>query len=390
MNTTSRYWILCALSLLPASAMAGVVPPPPQDSNPIAQGALMGARTSAEYNQVANGSGAFAQGADNGSGRFVFPSSPNKTSGSPSPAFASLGHIPDAPKQPDIKGGRMPAPMPPLAPGSAPYTPPSQVTPPPLPASRSTVQQAASNDDGAMSDAPPHMSFKAATIGSVPVSTTDIRIQTGETYAVHVSGVTPNLFTTPFAHPKIMTDSDDYVKSFTHGSNIIVSVTPSFPEGVYITGRNPNDPVASITLIPKKIPARNYKLTFPGFVPAKAPRIADHSAYASVMVSLMRDAVLNRAPENYRQSRRIPDLMTPVPISWTGLDHWIGGRYQIESYRLTNNLHQKIDLVENEFYRKGILSVAFYPHHKLYPGESTRLYLVAKLPASHRGLGAVW
>jgi TraK protein. len=390
MKMTSRYWILCALSLLPASAVAGVLPPPPQNSNPEAQGALMGARTSAEYNQVANGSGAFAQGANNGSGRFALPASPDATSNAPSPAFASLGHVPGAPKQPDIQGGRMPAPMPPRAPGSAPYTPPSQVTPPPLSASRYAVQQAAMNNGGALSDAPPHMSFKAASVGSVPVSSMDIQVQTGKTYAVQVSGVTPNLFMTPFAHPKIMTDSTAYVKSFYHGSSIIVSVTPSFPEGVYITGRNPNDPVVSVTLIPKKVPARTYKLTIPGFVPAKAPRIADHNAYASVMVALMRDAVLNRVPENYRQSRRIADLSTPIPISWVGIDHWIGGRYQIESYRLTNNLHQKIDLVENEFYHKGILSVAFYPHHKLYPGESTRLYLVASLPASHRGLGAVW
>lgn len=384
--------ILLTLSLLPASALADMAPPPPQNAA-VSAGALMGARTQAEYNQIASesGSGAFAQGADNGSGRFVLPTSPGAQTGAPpSPAFASLGHIPNAPQKPVDTAGRMPAPMPPAAPGSVPYTPPAQVTPPPLSASPYTIHQAAMNTGAATSDMPPHMSFKQAEIGSIPVSTTEIRIQPGKTYAVHVSGVTPNLFETPFQHPKVLTDSHAYVKSFTHGSEIILSVTPSFPEGAYITGRNPHDPVASVTLIPGKTPAKLYRLDFPGFVPEKAPAIVDHGAYASVMANLMRDAVLHQVPENYRQSRKVPDLQTPIPISWTRQTRWVGGRYQILSYRLENNLHQKIHLVENEFYRKGVLGVAFYPHHTLYPGESTTLYLIASLPASHRGLGAVW
>ncbi len=385
-----RYWILCALTLWPATTLAGVMAPPPPTDTTLTQGASLGQQGATEYRQASLGSTAFAQGANNGSGRFVMPSSPDRTSDlQQSPAFASLGHIPTPPSQPDLTGGRMTAPMPPRAPGSAPYRPSATVTPPPVGASPHTIHSAAMNTYGA-SNIPPHMSFKAARIGSIPVSTTDIRILPGKTYAVEVSGVTPNLFVTPFAHPKVIAGSSQYAKPFKHGSDVIIGVTPSFPEGVYITGKNPNDPVASLTLIPKNTPAKNYKLNFPGFVPRRAPKIPDHSAYASVMVNLMRDAVLDQVPGNYRQSRRIPDLVSPTPLSWIGLSHWIGGRYQIVSYKLTDNVHQAVDLVENDFYQKGVLSVAFYPHHKLYPGESTQLYLVEMLPASHRGLGAVW
>ena len=385
-----RYGILCTLALWPVATLAGVMAPPPPTDTALTQGASLGQQGATEYQQASAGSAAFAQGANNGSGRFVMPSSPDRTSVlQQSPAFASLGHIPAAPSQPDLTGGRMPAPMPPSAPGSAPYMPPATVTPPPVGANPHTIRSAAMNTYGA-SNIPPHMSFKAARIGSIPVSTTDIRVDPGKTYAVIVSGVTPNLFVTPFAHPKIIAGSSQYAKPFKHGSDVIIGVTPSFPEGVYITGENPDDPVASLTLIPKNTPAKNYKLVFPGFVPRRAPKIPDRSAYASVMVSLMRDAVLHQVPENYRQSRRIPNLVSPTPLSWTGLSHWIGGRYQIVSYKLTDNVHQAVNLIENDFYQKGVLSVAFYPHHKLYPGESTQLYLVEALPASHRGLGAVW
>ncbi|MBU2766070.1 conjugal transfer protein TraK [Acidithiobacillus ferrivorans] len=385
-----RYWILCALALWPVTTLAGVMAPPPPTDSALTQGASLGQQGAAEYQQASAGSAAFAQGANNGSGRFVMPSSPDRTSNlQQSPAFASLGHIPAAPSQPELTGGRMPAPMPPSAPGSAPYMPTATVTPPPAGANPYTIHSAAMNTYGA-SNIPPHMSFKAARIGSIPVSTTDIRIVAGSTYAVPVSGVTPNLFATPFAHPRIIVGNKQYAQHFQHGSDAIISVTPSFPVGVYITGENSSDPVASLTLIPKNSPAKNYRLVFPGFVPKRAPRMPYHSAYASVMVNLIRDAVLDQVPDNYRQSRRIPDLVSPDPLSWSGLHHWIGGHYQIVSYKLTNHVHQAVDLAENDFYQKGVLSVAFYPHHKLYPGESTQLYLVEALPASHRGLGAVW
>ena len=389
---TRRYWILCAMTLWPVTTLAGVMAPPPpvENGGVIAQGANLGIQGNAEYDQARDGSAAFAQGANNGSGRFVMPSAPDRASVlQQSPAFASLGHIPAAPNQPDLTGGRMPAPMPPSAPGSAPYMPPATVTPPPAGANPYTIHSAAMNTYGA-SNVPPHMTFSAARIGSIPVSTTDIRILPGKTYAIDVSGVTPNLFVTPFAHPKVIAGSSQYAKPFKHGSDVIIGVTPSFPEGVYITGENPSDPVASLTLIPKNSPAKNYRLVFPGFVPRRAPKMPNHSAYASVMVDLLRDAVLNQVPEDYRQSRRIPPLATPGPVSWSALHRWIGNRYQIVSYRLANNITQAVSLTENDFYRKGVLSVALYPHHKLYPGEATTLYIVEAVPASHRGLGAVW
>lgn len=393
-----RLLIIAALAY-PAWAMADVPPPPgtvpPQTRSALDSGAVMGSQTQREFDQF-SGQGAFAQAADRDSGQYHLPSSPVDTHTPVSPAFASMGRIPDsAPPPPTSPNfGRapvattgnpatnLPANYPPQTPGS--------FVPPPTGAPTSQIHAAALNTSGYSYGAPPHMSFAKARADSVPVTGTTIRVSPGITYGVTVSGVAPNLFATPFNDPKLIVGDRTYARRFTHGHDIFIGATPSFPVGVYITGSNPEDPVVSLTLIPEKIPAKIYRLQFPGFVPHRAPVIPDRDAYASRMVDLMRDAVLDQIPGSYRASRRIPPLKAIIPLEWQAKSAWLGSNYEIVSYLITDHLHQPVTLAENSFYTKGVLAVSLYPHHKLYPGESTMLYLVETLPASKEGLGAIW
>ena len=388
-----RIWILAALAW-PAMSLANV--PPPPGSNPTNEaldaGAIMGKNTQAEFDQF-SGQNAFAQGAADTADRYNLPSSPLSHAPAAAP-FASIGSIPgdNVPPPPTSAAFDSTAPKPATPAGRMPssFPPSGGYVPPPAGAPASTIHAAAMNTEGFTYGAPPHMSFAKARADSVPVTGTRIRVVPGITYGVTVSGVAPNLFATPFAHPRLIVGNRSFARRFTHGHDIFIGATPSFPVGVYITGANPEDPVVSLTLIPAKIPARNYRLIFPGFVPHRAPIVPDRSSYTSRMVDLVRDAVLNEMPENYRSSRNIPPLAAVLPLSWTATANWVGYHYRIVQYRITNHLGNPVTLAENDLYTKGVLAVSLYPHHRLYPGESTTAYLVETLPPSKHGLGAVW
>lgn len=389
-----KFWIFAALAW-PALVWADVPPPPgttPTDTA-LDAGAVMGKQTQAEYDQF-SGQNAFASGAASASDRYDMPTSPLSHAPAAAP-FASMGTIPgdDTPPPPTSpnfdKVPQMPASNPAPMPANLPPEGSSYV-PPPAGAPASTIHAAALNTEGFAAGEPPHMSFAKARADSVPVTGTRIRVSQGVTYGVTVSGVAPNLFVTPFAHPRLIVGDRTFARRFTHGRDIFIGATPSFPVGVYITGKNPEDPVVSLTLIPAKIPARIYRLEFPGFVPHRAPITANRSSYAARMVDLMRDAVLDEMPDNYRNSRRIPPLGAAIPLQWKALHNWVGYHYRIVQYRITNNTISPITLAENDLYTKSVLAVSLYPHHRLYPGESTTAYLVETLPPSKHGLGDVW
>lgn len=389
--------VLAILATCPALAWAGVVPPPPGQNLPdsaVDAGAVMGQHTQAEYDRF-SGQKAFAQGANDGSGQFHLPTSPIRGAAPVSPAFKGVGRIPEeAPPPPTSTHFDQVSQQPsPAVPGQPPVAyPHNGYAPPPSGASPEQIHQAAMNINGYSIDSGmvPHMSFAQAKKDSTPVVGKTIRVQNGVTYGVRVSGVSPNLFITPFKDPQIIVGSTRYAKRIRHGRDLIISSTLSFPVGVYITGKNPHDPVVSLTLIPSKRPAKTYHLVIPGFVPAQAPTVPEHSAYSSQMVALMRDAVMKQVPEDYRQSHRIPPLAAAIPLSWAAQMRWVGNHHQIAEYRITNHLNQKVTLAENDFYSKGVLAVSLYPHHLLYPGESTKLFLIETLQPSKHGLGAIW
>lgn len=387
--------VLAVLATCPTLAWAGVVPPPPGQTPESAMdaGAVMGQHTQSRLNQF-SGQEAFAQGANNGSGQFHLPTSPIHGAAPVSPAFRGEGRIPEsAPPPPTSSHFNQASRGQPVIPGNPPATyPHNGYAPPPSGANPEQIHQAAMNVNGYSIDSGmvPHMSFAQAKKDSTPVVGKTIRVQNGVTYGVPVSGVSPNLFITPFRDPQIIVGSTRYAKRIRHGRDLIISSTLSFPVSVYITGKNPHDPVVSLTLIPSKRPAKTYHLVIPGFVPAQAPTAPEHSSHASQMVALMRDAVMKQVPEDYRQSHRIPPLAAAIPLSWSARMRWVGNHHQIVEYRITNHLKNKVTLTENDFYTKGVLAVSLYPHHLLYPGESTKLFLIETLPPSKHGLGAVW
>ena len=291
----------------------------------------------------------------------------------------SFGHTPAAVPATGYAGaGRLPAPL-----------PSGGFVPPPAGASPQMISGYANNMDG--EEEPPHMSMSAALKDGTMVRQQNIRVHSGKTYSIIVSGVAPNLIETPFRHPEMLVTNSKLATPIVHGQNLVVSTTPAFPVGVYVTGKNPHDPMISLTMIPKKIPPKNYRLIIPGFIPSVAPTVTNQgSGYAQRMVHLMRDAALKQVPENYRQSHK--RLALPGPggaFSWAWEFSWVGNRYRVTAYSLENTLGKPVNLMETNFYAPGVLSASIYPHHHLYPDEKTQVFVITKLTAAHGTLGGV-
>lgn len=348
----------------------------------------------------------FAAGAANGSGQFRLPQEPipNANAAGPSPAFKSLGTIPNAPTPPAMASTSYNAPPPPLPPSQSNARPGSPVPPPLTPAQEKQVNAAAGRlpammppanyspppSDAGDAGSPPHLTSKEAMSGTIPVESAEIRARPERTYTVTVSGLAPNVFVTPFANPRLITTQPNLIKTIPHGHDIIVALSPSASVGAYITGANPTDPVVAFAFVPKKIPPRNYRIVIPGFVDNRAPA-APNKGYGNKVVAVMRDAVLNEVPADWRESKRhIPAIPTPSYLGWSAKGKWIGNRWEILEYTLINHLDKPVTLVENDFYRKGVVAVAMYPKRTLYTGSKTRLFIIEHAPASRRGLGAIW
>lgn len=340
----------------------------------------------------------------------AFPTSPVPMP--PSPGFKNLGTIPAAPMGHAPTGTAMPVDtgMPPdslstahanATPGSvpaAPYNgtgrlpaafPSGHYVPPPSGASPQMISGYADNMDG-MAE-PPHMSRAEALKDGVLVRQQDIRVRSGKTYSIMVSGVAPNQIETPFRHPEMIVTNRKLATPIVHGQNLLVSTSPAFPVGVYVTGKNPHDPMISLTLIPEKTPPKNYRLIIPGFIPSVAPVMGDAgSGYAGKMVHLMRDAALRQVPQSFRQSHKV----RPLPgaggaLSWHWEFSWVGSRYRISAYSIENTLGRPVNLMETSFYEKNVVAASIYPNHHLYPGEATQVFVITQLTATHSGLGGV-
>jgi conjugal transfer pilus assembly protein TraK len=347
------------------------------------------------------GQNPFDSGAQAQSSAYGFPQEPvpGASTMPPSPAFSSLGTVPP-PQRPDIPTSPTSAPNPPAPPrfqtklrhpvppplpqknggqGRLPtYMPPAQaITPPPV-LGETTV-------------APPHLTAKQAEVGTQRVLSQTIEVHPNQTYSVTLSGLAPNVVETPFANPRLITTQPDLIKSIPHGHAIVLAIAPETPVGAYITGANPNDPLIAFSFIPKKVAPRNYRLEIPGFVDNRAPEAPAGKSYQERIVAVMRDAVSDRVPDGWMQTRRkLPILSAPVPLDISPVQMWTGNRWRLVEYRLTNQTTSNISLVENDFYQKGILAVSFYPYRKILPNGQTNVFILENAPESKRGLGAVW
>lgn len=200
-----------------------------------------------------------------------------------------------------------------------------------------------------------------------------IRITGDGTENALVSIKFPNRIATPFSHPRIIDASS--VTMQIDGSNIFASPKSQDPFAVFITGDEPGDPVVSLTLMPKDIPAQTIVLQLDAVAIAK--RSSKVESYTQQMVDLLRQVGGGRIPEGYSEGRMPSMVAKQEGLTIIPETRYSGSWLDIYRYKVENNQPIEIELSETQFYQNGVKAVAIMPNTILKNGESATVFVVA-------------
>lgn len=207
-----------------------------------------------------------------------------------------------------------------------------------------------------------------------------IRVQSDRNEIAYVSASMANRISTPFDSPRVIDTQD--VEYQTVGQSIyLLPKDAEKPVALYITGSNPNDPVVSLTLVPKAIPQQTIvlQLDAPLAKGAASPDIEPApvtDVYSERIRYLLRQVALNKVPEGFAEGA-LPTSAAVFPgVSVHPVSRYSGPAYDIYRYRIRGTGDQ-VELSEEAFYSEGVRAVAFFPTAVLRKGEETTIFVIA-------------
>lgn len=188
-----------------------------------------------------------------------------------------------------------------------------------------------------------------------------------------ISSKFPNRISTPYEHPRIIDEST--VTYTTDGSDIYLVDHVEKPLAIFIKG-DPDDPVASITLMPRDIPSQTIILQMDEKNATRAVREAKVDTYEQQVTDLLRTVVSGRVPEGFSEGRMASILGQKGDLSIIPEVRYSGAYLDIYRYRVENNGSQ-VELSESAFYQKGVRAASIFPRAVLKRGDNTWIYLIA-------------
>ena len=236
-------------------------------------------------------------------------------------------------------------------------------------------QAAASNSTSATSIGPQHISVKPGINELMPIAVGHL-----------------NRLVTPFEHPVVTTTSQ--ATTNTKGKIVYVATADETPVTLYITPGDNQDIALSLTLIPKRIPAReihldldkdSYQLLNQWQRTDSSSRSSNQQeqAYISQLKTLFRDLGLQKTPAGYslrepKPQEQIRCLQDPVQIK-TG--QVLEGQDRLILVGLAQNTGGEIlefDERSCATTQQDVLAVSVWPNVVLKPHEATELYVVIR------------
>lgn len=203
---------------------------------------------------------------------------------------------------------------------------------------------------------------------------------------VYISATHPSRIGTPFREPRLI--DNNVVQSTVMGQSIYV--TPRFtdrPLGVFVTGSGDNDPVISLTLVPRDIPPKTIVLQVEDTPsekiigdrqPTESLLIGESTPYVEHLKEILKEVALGNTPSGFAKGdsphavAKSGELLIRPDIRYSGA-HLDVFRYKIESF----SKNKTLELSETAFWQKGVRAVSIYPLVRLKPGESTYAFIVA-------------
>lgn len=235
-----------------------------------------------------------------------------------------------------------------------------------------------------------------------PMMANVVRVASHYNEVLYVSAGFPNRISTPFAAPKLIDNSE--VEWQVQGQSLYISPKSSEkPVGIFVTGAGTNDPVVSLTLIPRNIPAQTIILQMDEDLTSAAvssqPGESEASSYTDRLRGILRHVVIGKTPAGFSEGL--------LPVAVGRMDallvmpekRYSGQHLDVFKYRVENVGQTEIELAESSFYRDGVRAVSIYPVIKLQKGMSTSVFVLSDKAAlaeasagpvlAHGAIGAV-
>ena len=213
-----------------------------------------------------------------------------------------------------------------------------------------------------------------------PMMANVVRVSSHYNEVLYVSSGFPNRISTPFAAPKLIDNSE--VEWQVQGQSLYLSPkTAEKPVGIFVTGSGVNDPVVSLTLIPRNIPAQTLILQLDEDASAAASippgESEEASGYTDRLRGILRSVVMGKTPVGFSEGL--------LPVAVGRLDallvmpekRYSGQHLDVFKYRVENVGQEEIELAEPSFYRDGVRAVSIYPVIKLRKGMSTLVFVLS-------------
>lgn len=211
-----------------------------------------------------------------------------------------------------------------------------------------------------------------------------VRVSSDRNEIIYVSAEYPNRIATPYADPKVIDDDKAVVKAV--GQSIYVTPKSDAPITLFVSGPSPNDPVVSLTLVPKNLPSQTIILQLDeplAAVGAKPEEEApSDNVYTDRIRYVMRQIALGKTPEGFaegalpRAVARMDQLMVIPEVRYSG------SSYDVYRYRVENVSDVTVEMDEQDFASDGVRAVAIFPNAILDKGQSTSVFVMADKTAT--------
>ena len=208
-----------------------------------------------------------------------------------------------------------------------------------------------------------------------PISMTD-----GGVVTIYMSVNAPNRIEMPFGNP-LTHHRDTLQVDKSQGQNLYVywKNLPASEETMYIEPMDGRGPVLGLDIVPKDIPAQTYIVKDDtGIVAGHQKPKQNSDDYIGHVQDVMESVALGHAPDGYSDVD-----MTMPPMAVDGLVVTVDKRFSSQEgdiyvYTARNPGQSRAVLDEREFDGADVLAVSIFPKPVLQPGESTRVFVMAR------------
>ena len=222
----------------------------------------------------------------------------------------------------------------------------------------------------------------------------DVRIEPGVNEIIPVAIGHLNRVVTPFTDPELRTTSD--ADTTVRGSVIYVAPKSEAPVTFFVTPKGEESVALSITLVPRRIPPREIRLSIgerwmekTAMPSPDAGRWEKEHPYVDVITATLRDAALGALPQGYTlrplNSGVIPRCVAPnaasLAYSFASGQLLQGNSLRVLVGVVTNSGVTPVELQEQWCSDTGVAAVAYWPRVVLAPGERTEVFVAMRIDA---------